>query len=343
MRAARVPLGLAAACLLACILGLVFDARSTLAGWLAAELFWLSLPLSGLALALVAEVTGREWLAPYEPWMAAAIATLPAVAIGLIPVLAALGLLYPWVGGDRAPSAVFWLAAPFFVVRTLVYLAIWLSLAFATLRSGLRVGQRNAAIGLVLLGFSANFAAIDWAMSLDPHFASSIYGYAAMASLLLGGIAMLLLAGAPGGGIASALGGLCLAMTILWAYLAFMQYLIVWESDLPREIPWYLRRGDGWAGAAALAVIATHLVAFLLLLPGRVRRGGAGLKLACAILVIGRLLDWWWLVVPDVRGAVLSWEAPAAWLAVGGLVVAAFKWRRAAGMDAWPSRRAAHG
>jgi hypothetical protein len=318
------PLLVALAGLIACAAGLFVDARSTFAAWLAAEIFWLALPLGALALVLIAEVTGRAWLDPFRPAAAAAMATLPALAIGFLPVLAGIGALYPWAAGDRADSAAFWLNLPSFVVRAVVYFAIWLSLAVAALRRGPALGEGAAAGGLVLLGFTVNFAAIDWTMSLDPHFASSVYGYTAMAGLLLDGIALLLLVSRTVRAAPAPLAGIALALVITWAYLAFMQYLIVWESDLAREIPWYLRREQGVWGGIGLAVLLTHfLLPLLMLLPGRVRRGGMLLGAACGLLVAGRLLDCWWLVFPDVAGAALSWQAAAAIVTLGGLVAAA--------------------
>ena len=344
MKSARTPLLVAFAGVLACAAGLVVDPRSTLAAWLAAEMFWLALPLAAVALTLIAEVTGRAWFEPFRITAATAMTTLPAVALGFLPVLAGIATLYPWAAGDRAETAAFWLNVPFFVARAVFYFAIWLSLAVMALRRGPALGEAAAAGGLVLLGFTVNFAAIDWTMSLDPHFASSVYGYTAMAGILLDGIALLLLASSRARAAPAPLAGLALALVIIWAYLAFMQYLIVWESDLAREIPWYLRREQGVWAAIGLAIALTHfLLPFLLLLLGGVRRGGIVLVAACGLLVIGRLLDCWWRVYPDVAGSALSWQAPAAVVALGGLVVAAARLSRGLGPLRDRARGAARG
>jgi hypothetical protein len=232
--------------------------------------------------------------------------------------------IYPWAVEQGGPAA-WWLHGPFFVARTAVYFAVWLSLAYLWLARG-RLGERNAAVGLVLLAASVNFAAIDWTMSLDPGFASSVYGYVAIAATLLEAAALLLLTLARRSTAAPTLASFALALTLIWAYLAFVQYLIVWESDLPREAAWYLRREAGIWAPLFLAAGALHLVPFVMLLWRRVRAGG-GLAAAAALLVLGRLLDCWWTVVPGVAGARLSWQAPVAAVALGACTLAVFRHR----------------
>ena len=109
-----------------------------------------------------------------------------------------------------------------------------------------------AAPGLILLAVTATFAAFDWMMSIEPEWGSSIYGMLIISGMLLAALAGATLAAAARCGQEVDLGSLLIAAVLLWAYLAFMQFLIIWEEDIPAEIGWYLKRLDGgwgWAGA----------------------------------------------------------------------------------------------
>ena len=175
-----------------------------------------------------------------------------------------------------------YLNAGFFLVRTGVYFAIWFVLrvparpASPRRRTGAsdhgpsRRLQRLSGPGLVLLFLTGTFAAIDWMMSLEPHWVSTIYGAMVVVGEGAGdagdddrrrGLAVRPPADGRGGRRPDRLhdlGNLMLAFTMLWAYMSFSQYLIIWSGNLPEEIPWYLRRTRGGWQWVALALIVFH-------------------------------------------------------------------------------------
>jgi len=219
----------------------------------------------------------------------------------------------------------FYLAAPFFMARGACYLITWVGIATLTLRALEQPVplKRLAPPGLALLGFTVTFAAIDLTMALDPGFNSSVYGLLTAAGDGLLGLSAAVLLTAIFARIEpedwADLGRLLLGLVIFWAYLDFMQLLIVWESDLTAEIPWYLRRSQGlWSWIATLVAFGHFLLPFALLLSGSAKRYRAVVAGIAALLIIMEMLRSWWLVLPSL-GRGLGWIDIAAMLAMAGL------------------------
>ncbi len=286
--------------------------RSFAFAWLASFSCWIGWPLGSLALLLVHALTGGRWGVQIRPQLVAGLATLPLAVPFALPLPFLLSTLYPWAVPGAHPTAAFYLNLPFFAVRGIIYLAVWLGLGGLTLRA-LRVGGASlrhlAPPALILLALTFNFAAIDLTMSLDPRFASSIYGMLAGAEAVLFALSVAVFAatfGAKAGDPATAdLGKLLLALVVFWAYLDFMQVLIVWQSNLPDEAAWYLPRiTAGWGLVAAAVALLHFALPFFLLLRGRWQARLHLLRGVAALLVVGEILRAWWLVLPAGGGGV---------------------------------------
>lgn len=277
--------------------------------WLAAVTVWTGWPLGCMALLLIHSVTGGQWGHALRPQLMAGMITLPLLIPAVIPLLFVLSSLYPWMRpGATQFGNEFYLNAPFFTVRAIVYLVIWFGLGRLILRA-LRGPTpdlslaRIAPAGLILLAISTTYASIDSTMSLDPHFASSAYGLIAMAEMGLLALAVSLFGAAwlppPAQDVGNGLGQLLMALVLLWAYLDFMQVLIVWQSDLGSQAPWYVARSNGGWGTIAAGVATMHfLLPFLMLLSPRLRRSPQSIAIVAGLLIVGAVLHGWWLVVP---------------------------------------------
>lgn len=276
--------------------------------WLATLTVWLGWPLGCMGLILIHALTGGRWGYVLRPQLLAGMVTLLLLLPAMIPLLMTLPALYPWARAGAHLQNRFYLNLPFFVARGIVYLIVWFGLGGLILRA-LRQPMPDAALarlapaGLILLAITVTYAAIDTTMSLDPQFVSSAYGLIAMAQMGLLALAVSLLAAVLGPlrdhDILSSLGKLLLGLVVLWAYLDFMQVLIVWQSDLAAEAPWYLIRSAGGWGIAAAAVATGHFILpFFALISPRVQRSRRGIGIICALLVASAVLDGWWLVVP---------------------------------------------
>jgi hypothetical protein len=340
--------------------------------YLVGYVFWLGISLGCLGLTMLHHLVGGGWGLPIRRPMESAGVTLLPLAILFLPVVFGLSHLYDWAQPDtvandpilQAKST--YLNPGFFLARTGGYFVLWLIMALLIDRLSAAQDQRGdfgpsrwlggmAGPGLIFLFLTGSFAAIDWMMSLEPHWVSSIYGAMVVVGEGLATLAMLVVivvrmsdrqpiseAAAPGR--LHDLGNLMLAFTMLWAYMAFSQYLIIWSGNLPEEIPWYLRRARGawqWVGLA-LIVFHFFLPFFVLLFRENKRYGRLLVRVAAWILAM-HWLDLVWLIIPasievepGSRVPQIPWGTVllslASLVGVGGIWLAAFLWR----LKAWP-------
>lgn len=336
------------AALAACIataVGAVFDPAAFFAAWLAAFWFWLALPLGALALLLIHNMTGGEWQASARTTLDAIAATMPLFILAFVPVLVGLHDLYSWARAEP-PSNAWYLNLRFFGVRAAIYFIVWNFFAFWQLRPELAEGGPNEAksqvlsgIGLILLGYSVTWAAIDWIMSIEADWFSSVYGMMAGSGAFVIALAFALVAitglrGVSGGEdeafrrhIAS-LATILLAVDIFWAYTAYSQWIIIWEENLRNEIRWYLERDTPlWRAAIATIIVAHLVVPLLVLVWGPAKRRPRLVRSVAILLLLGGMLHTWWLVLPPFDDAGLAWRAPVALLALGGVWLWLFLWR----------------
>lgn len=297
--------------------------------WLAAVTCWMAWALGSLGLLLIHALTGGRWGYLVRRPLAAGVATLPLLLLLWAPVLIATHRLYPWMEPGVAAhlSNGFYLNTPFFYVRSIVYAGVWLALGASVLRAlrGAETGRRLARLappGLILLALTVTFASIDYTLSLEPSFASSIYGWLASSEALLLALSIALMGlclTATGGVDVRSLARLLLGLTLLWAYLDFMELLIVWNSDLPREAAWYARRLTGFWGALAACVAIGHFALPLFtLLWAPVQRSARAVAGIAASLILAELPRVWWIVIP-AAGRGLDWIDAAAMFGVLGL------------------------
>ena len=277
--------------------------------WLAALTAWLGWPLGCMGLLLVHALTGGGWGYAIRSQLIAGMLTLLLLPLALIPLTLVLPQLYSWLQPEIAARLEnrFYLNQSALIVRFVFYLSVWFGLAFSMFYS-LRRNDRSsklrkvAPIGLMLLAVTITFMMIDLTMSLDPHYASSVYGLIAIAEMGLFALSIAIFSiGLEPIGAATlrVFGRLLLALVILWAYLDFMQLLIVWQSDLPNEAAWYLPRLGGQWGAVAVVVAGLHFVLpFLLLLSPSMQQSSRSIAIIAALLILGQILRSWWLVTP---------------------------------------------
>jgi hypothetical protein len=262
--------------------------------WLAALTAWLGWPIGCMALIFIHELAGGGWGEELRPQLIAGVNTLPVLLLAFVPWLWASPQLYEWLRPNHLENG-FYLNRPFFIGRVAAYVIVWLGLSLLISRGRTRL----APLGLILLAVTVSFASIDMTMSLDSHFASSVYGLLTMAGMGLLALSISSLGAATTAATSAVLGKLLLGLVLLWAYLDFMQVVILWQSDLPTDAHWYEPRSTGGWGIVAAVVVAIHFVLPLvaLLLPG-VRCSARGISVVAAMLVIGECVRSWWLVLP---------------------------------------------
>ena len=325
-----------------CVIGGIIDPVTFFRAWLCSYLFWLGVPLAGVALVLVHDLSGGNWMATARPALNAAIATMPLATLAGIPAFVDLDALYPWTHPAFDLANVFYLNPTAFFIRYGIYVVLWNLLAAYAL-FGPREGRDPIApsfswisgLGLIVLAFSASFAAIDWILSLEPKFWSSIFPYTQASSWFNTGMAFVLLAVAITGWPADErrahmtdLAQILLATTIFWAYVEFIQFLIIWEENLKSEIPWYLTRINSvWLPALDVAAGLGFIVPFFVLLWAPTKRNRAVVATVCMLIVISRIAETWFLVMPEFKeSAPPFWLDVAALFALGGGIALLFAW-----------------
>jgi len=292
------------------VVGWIFFPAAFPHAWLAAVAVWMGWPLGCMGLLLIHALTGGRWGYAIRPLLVCGMATLPLLIPVLIPLMTMLAALYPWARSGAALHLDnrLYLNLPFFVGRIIVYLIVWFGLAGLILRALRRPAPelalaRLAPAGLIVLALTVTYAAVDMTMSLDPRFVSSVYGMIEISEMGLLALSVSIFAAAlglpPDDGTVHSLGRLLLGLVVLWAYLDFMQVLIIWQSDLADEAPWYIVRSTGGWGIAAAVVAAGHFVLpFFALIWPQVQRSRRGIAVVAALLVLTAIIHGWWLVVP---------------------------------------------
>jgi hypothetical protein len=346
----------AAVGILALLLGLVLDPTQFFRSYLLAFLFWIGIGVGCLSIAMIHHLSGGAWGVVIRRILEAGARTLRFAPLFFLPLAFGLSRVYEWAGPEAAHDEILehkslYLNVPFFLGRSAFYFVVWGLLAHYLNKWSLqmdrgpdaRLSQRLEALsggGLVLMGLTITFSSVDWAMSLDPHWFSTIYGMLFMIGQALSALAMVIvlvsligneppLLGVVRPSMIHDLGKLLLAFVMVWAYISFSQFLIVWSGNLPEEIPWYIRRlGSGWQWLALILVVFHFALPFLLLLSRDLKRNARTLGLVAAGVLLVRLVDLFWLVGPDVKGhghgLSVHWMDLAGTLAVGGAWLWAF-------------------
>lgn len=323
------------------IIGLFASVRELVAVLLVAYLATTSMVLGVLAMIMIAHLTTATWFGPFRRRADAVVGSLPALAVLGILVLAGMAALYPWVG--RASPAGAYLNVPFFVVRWVIYWAVWVALAellratraiedAGDIRRATRRYRVISSAGLVLLGLTMAFASYDWIMSLTPDWASTIYGVYWFAGGVLSGLALFAVLALPtftrdsfapvSTDDVHSLGKLLTTFVLFWLYIGFAQYIVIYSGDLPSEVTWYVARSrDGWGYVAAVLIFGNFVFPFLLLLFRFVKRTPVLLATVALALVGLHFLDTFWLVMPGVFA--VRWWTVVLMIAVGLLVMGA--------------------
>ncbi|PYX93212.1 MAG: hypothetical protein DMG67_04790 [Acidobacteria bacterium] len=352
---------------LLCILGAATHPHQFLRSYLVGYIMGLGLSLGSLGLLMVQYLTKGNWGFLIRRQLEAGSRVLPLMAILFIPL--GIGVwnhnLYPWANTKLlSPEDLqqfkmrAYLTPQWFIVRAIVYFALWIVLAYFLNKWGKqqdyedvpdlprsRRYQKLCGPGLVLFCITVTMAVVDWIMSLDIHWYSTMYGLIFIDGQgLITMCFMIMLTAAlfkyrPMSQVLVPktlhdLGNLTLAMVMLFAYFSFSQFLIIWSGNLPEEIHWYVDRLKGaWASVAFAIVLFHFAIPFFLLLHKPIKRNLKTLVPVVVILFLARYIDLLWYIVPnfnhmvngvsDPRGA-FSWMDLACPVAVVGLWIAAF-------------------
>lgn len=340
------------------VVGAVFSPQQFFRSYLLGYLFWVGIGLGCLGVTMLHNLSGGAWGMVIRGALESGARTLPLMGLLFLPLAFGLPFVYEWARPEvvaedpllqhKSP----YLNVPFFLLRTLLYFVVWAAIAYLLTKWSMEENRRPdplpsrrirvlSAIGLVLLGLTVTFAAIDWVMSLEPHWFSSIFGAVVGMNAAIAGFAFVItivalladrkpLAEVMTHSLFNDLGSLLLAFVMIWAYLAFSQFMLIWAANLPEEVTWYIHRlNGGWQWLALSVALFQFAVPFVLLLSRDVRSNRRHLALLAAFLVFMFLVNLFWTVVPSFHEARLyvHWLDFVAPIALGGIWVAVFVWQ----------------
>lgn len=262
--------------------------------WIAAMFFWSGVPVGSLGFLLMMRLMGGSWRTILAPAMADGVRGLLVPAIGTIPLLAAMGRIYPWVHHAEAGFRGAWLAPVPFIVRSLVW---WLGLGGLIFAIGRHPGSKAlAVVGLVFITLLGSLIAVDWMMSLDPDFHSSGFGLQSLSIQFTVALAVAIWrAPVDKEGM---VGALLVTLIMLWGYFDYLPLLIIWSGDAPAGAAWYLARGvGGWKGVGLIAA-TIHAIVFAALLSPTVRHSTTPMRIIAIAVLAGNALQVAWMVLP---------------------------------------------
>ena len=350
-----------------CALGAFFEPTQFFRSYLVALVFWLSIALGCTGVMMLQHVATGGWGVVLRRTLEAASRTLGALALLFALWLLGLPRLYAWARPEAVHDEILqhkaaYLNVPFFVARTVFYFAVWIGLTHVLNRMSLAQDRtadpglpqrmrKVSAIGLLLYGLTMTFASIDWLMSLQPHWYSTIYGVYVIGGQAVSAMCFAILAALflvrrrpMSGAILPRhfhdFGKMLLGFVMLWAYFGFSQFLIIWSGNLPEDIPWFKDRLTGGWRWVSLALILLHFVLpFLLLLSRDIKRSAPRLAAVAGLLLFMRWVDIQWLVLPAFHPERVGahWMDLITWIAVGGLWMGVFA-RELARRPLLPSR-----
>jgi hypothetical protein len=357
IRGKMIAFAIALVGLAGCVIGWIRTPREFFVAYLFAEVFFVGLSLGSLAILMIHHLTAGYWGYGVRRFLEAAVGNLPLLGLLFVPLFFGLSELYPWrhphvvATHDLLAKKASYLSTSGFVVRTFIVFAIWTIMSQLLLRwsaeqdvtVSVRPTRKMRTLsgpGLVIYPITMTFAAVDWIMSTETEWYSTVFPVLICIGQILGALSLMILIFAwaanssqlsqlAGEDNFHKLGNLLLAFVMMWAYLAFGQLLVAWSGNLPPEISWYLHRiADGWRWVASFIALFQFFVPFFLLLMRPVKKKRHVLAMVAACVLASHIVTIWWTIAPSIYTTRfhVSWLTLAAFVAVGGLWWVAFLW-----------------
>jgi len=316
--------------------------------------FWMGVVLGCMALTMVQYLSGGVWGIILRRPFEAAMRTLPVMTVLFIPIVLGMHSIYEWSHAEAANDPLIQAKAAYlnptmFIVRQATYFLIWNTISYLLTswsaehdRTGdpaiLDKLSKLSGAGLLIYGLTVTFAMVDWTMSVNPHWFSTIWGMLYVGgqglSAFAFGICVLVMLSqtTPLNKVLTNhhfhdLGKLLFAFLMLWAYLSFSQFLIIWSANLPEEIPHYLNRWENtWKFLSIFIVVGHFIVPYALLLSRDLKRNIMRLRIIATWLLCARLAEYFWHVAPELHkdGMTISLLDVALPLAIGGIFISLF-------------------
>jgi hypothetical protein len=341
------------------VIGAFFQPQVFFRGYLVSYMDWLGITLGSMAILMLRHLTGGGWGMVIRRILGAAMRCLPLMAALFIPVIIGIPKLYIWaqpldtIADPKLHDHLKEITGAYlnrtdFVIRAIIYFVIWGVFIFLLSKWSREQNQPPvrdnsskfkviAGPGLILYGFAISFAAVDWVMSLDPSWFSTIYGLLFLAGQVLAALCFavvierIMVRYKPMSELLRPNfvhdhGNLMLAFIMVWAYFSFSQLLIIWAGNLPEEITWYMRRlHGGWEYVGLWLAVFHFAVPFVFLLSRPFKRDVTKLVWLAVWLMCMRYIDLFWIIEPNfLKTFTVTWADLVLPFAIGGLWLSFF-------------------
>lgn len=338
------------------VIGFFSDHHRALLNYLMAYMFILSIGIGSLLLIALEYVGGADWSVPIRrvvEFLAAIIIFLP---ILVLPLVFNIHDIFHWAHEEAVSSDAIlkgkspYLNQTFFLIRVFVILAIWGLFYYLLIRnSNAQDSSRDqlltkkniilSAIFIPVFAITITITAVDWLMSLEPHWFSTIFGVYFFASSVVASLAAITLfvvilkeKGFMHPKLVDdhlfSLGALQFAFINFWAYIAFSQYLLIWYANLPEENFWFIHRWQhGWEYLSIILILTHFIVPYAALLSQPAKMDPKRLKFISVWILFAHFIDIYWLVMPNFKGYYFSWIDFVVPLLVVGVIILIFNYR----------------
>ena len=340
------------------ITGYIIDPQRASYSYLTSFMFLVSLGVGSLFLVSLEYLAGAAWSTPFRRVSEFLSGIIPYLVILSIPLLFTLHDLFHWTHAEAVQSDEVlkskeaYLNVPFFLVRNLIIFALWILFYYLITNRSRKQDESGdqsltttniklSTIFIVLFAVTITISGVDWMMSLEPHWYSTIFGvyffagvtWCAFAALTLA-VVMLRERGYFVPGIKDdhyySLGTMMFAFTAFWGYIAFSQYMLIWYADLPEETAWFIHRWEGgWMYASIILIIVHFVVPFFALLSFPAKTNPKRLKFISVWILASHFFDLYWVIMPGMAEAgrpyFFSWMDIAFPVAMVGFVMIIFR------------------
>jgi hypothetical protein len=325
-------------------------------GLLAVSYFLLMTCLSGPFFLALEQITGATWSSSIRAVPLGLTRLLPIPALWLFAVI----LLFPDLHYATDPESLsstfkeFWQGRLFLIVRSILYLSVWVGFSRLLVNNSLRHDgggphpgskrlSRISVLFLVLFSLTFWLSTQDWILSLTPDWHSTVFAVYNFAGFFLGGIAAIILlslglSAKPDSAIKLEertllqFGRLLFAISCIWAYLWFSQYMLIWYAHIPWEAGYFVNRlRTDWASLFYLCLTLNWLIPFLALMPHRSKTSPSTLGKIAAVVLIGHWVEIYLMIFPNSTSFAPWFGLPESLIVVTASGALLWTWRRTAG------------
>ena len=357
-KVSKIGFGLLLVGLVLMIAAFALDYRRAMFDYLTMFMWLLSIGLGSLGLIALEYISGASWSTPFRRVSEFLASLLPILAVLAIPIIIGMRELFIWTDPEVVATDALiqgkeaYLNTEFFIIRTALCFLIWILFYFLLIRNSQKQDKdslpqytkSNIKISVAfapLFMLTLTIIAVDFMMTLFPHWYSTIYGVYYFSGTLVASYAALTLISVllkQNGYLSSrisndhfySMGTLMFGFNVFWGYIAFSQFLLQWYADIPEETFWYIMRWEHSWQYVSIALFVVHFVIpFLVLLPRSFKTNLGKLKFMAIWMLVAHYLDLYWLIMPayDHHDAVFGWQEIGFPLFAVGLVILVFKMR----------------